>query len=409
MSWEDQGRQYHMWFGHGAAGSKDKLPKAGADPLFAAGNVELPIDAVAHSALMHMPHKDWHRSVLSFDRQRLERLRTAMTAWIAARSLRHAAFEAKLVDPLTSDNAIKEFRAAAKGAQTAQTHQDLQEASGHLAAGMQGVGLDKWPGFLRDAADRAETYQPSDGRVTTAPTGANVGVASQQAPRPTSATNAAVQVAPAPVTEPPPVTADQLRAIMPSAGDAADRYVEPLNQAMAAHGISTSEQRAAFLAQVSAESGQLQDTVENLNFSARRITQVWPQRFPTEAAAAPYAHNAVALGNRTHAIRNGNGNGDEASGDGFRFRGRGLMQITGRGNYRSVGFENNPEALEDPQNAANTAAAYWGNHGLSEQTTRALSRAQFNAVSRTVNGGNTSLQERWDAYQRALHVLNVVR
>jgi len=115
MSWENQGRQYHMWFGHGTAGSNDKLPKAGADPLFAAGNVELRIDAVAHGALMHVPRKDWHRFVLSFDRQRLERLRTAMTAWIGARSLSNAAFEAKLVDPLTSNNAIKEFRAAAKG------------------------------------------------------------------------------------------------------------------------------------------------------------------------------------------------------------------------------------------------------------------------------------------------------
>ncbi len=407
MSWEDQGRQHHMWFGHGTAGSKDKLPKAGVDPLFAAGNVELRIDAVALGALMHMPRKDWHRSVLSFNRQRLERLRTAMTAWIGVRSLSHAAFEAKLVDPLTSNNAIKEFRAAAKGAQTAQTHQDLQEASGHLAAGMQGVGLGKWPGFLRDAADRAETYQPSDGSVTKTPTVANAGAASQQAPRPTSATNAAVQVAPVPVKEPPLVTADHLRAIMPNAGDTADRYVEPLNQAMAAHGINTSKQRAAFLAQISVESRQLQDTVENLNYSARRITKVWPQRFPTEAAAAPYAHNPVALGNRPYAVRNGNG--DEASGDGFRFRGRGLIQVTGRGNYRDVGFENNPEALEDPQTAANTAAAYWVNQGLNGLTTGVLNRAQFDAVSRTLNGGNTGLQERWDAYQRTLHALNVVR
>ncbi len=134
---------------------------------------------------------------------------------------------------------------------------------------------------------------------------------------------------------------------------------------------------------------------------------MWPQRFPTEAAAAPYAHNPVALGNRTYAVRNCNG--DEASGDGFRFRGRGLIQVTGRGNYRDVGFENNPEALEDPQTAANTAAAYWVNQGLNGLTTGVLNRAQFDAVSRTLNGGNTGLQERWDAYQRTLHALNVVR
>ncbi len=82
--------------------------------MFEASNIERRIDAVAHGALMHMPRKDWHRSVLSFDRQRLERLRAVMTTWIGARTLGLAAFEAQLVDPLTSDTVIKEFRAAAK-------------------------------------------------------------------------------------------------------------------------------------------------------------------------------------------------------------------------------------------------------------------------------------------------------
>ncbi len=55
-----------------------------------------------------------------------------------------------------------------------------------------------------------------------------------------------------PGVAPAPVTANQLREIMPHAGAAADRYVDMLNQAMATHGINTPAQRAAFLAQVSA-------------------------------------------------------------------------------------------------------------------------------------------------------------
>lgn len=206
---------------------------------------------------------------------------------------------------------------------------------------------------------------------------------------------------------PAAVTADRLRAIMPDAGDEVDRYVEPLNQAMAAHGIDTPEQRAAFLAQVSVESGQLRHTVENLHYSARRLTEVWPRRLPTQAAATPYAHTPEALADRVYANRLGNG--DEASGDGFRFRGRGLMQVTGRDNHRRVGFENIPEALAEPQNAADTAAAFWVNNGLNGRTTGVLDRAGFDAVSRTVNGGDHGSQARWGAYQRALQAFDVGR
>jgi len=200
-----------------------------------------------------------------------------------------------------------------------------------------------------------------------------------------------------------PVTTDQLRAIMPKARDEADRYAEVLNQAMAAHGNNTPEQRAAFLAQVSAETGQLQHMVEDLDYSARRIHETWPRLLLTEAAAAPNAHNPEALANRVYARVNDNGN--EASGDGCRFRGRGFAQTTRRGNYRAVGFENNPKALAEPQNAANSAAAYRQSNGLNGRTTRALNRAEFDAVSQTVNGGFIGSQERWNAYQRSLHAL----
>ena len=129
--------------------------------------------------------------------------------------------------------------------------------------------------------------------------------------------------------------------------------------------------------------------------------------FPTEAAAAPYAHNPEALANRAYA--HVNGNRDEASGDGYRFRGRGLIQVTGRGIYRSVGYEDNPEAMETPRGAADSAAAYWQNRGLNGRTTGALDRTQFNAVTHTVNAAGLHSQDRWDAYQRTLRTFNVSR
>lgn len=199
------------------------------------------------------------------------------------------------------------------------------------------------------------------------------------------------------------VTEAQLRAIMPTAGARTARFVGPLNQAMRAHGINTNERRAAFLAQISVESGELHRVEENLNYSAERLQVVWPRRFPNAAAARPYAHDPEALANHTYANRLGNGNA--ASGDGWRYRGRGLMQTTGRSNYRAAGFENNPDALANPVTAADSAGRFWSSNGLNGRTQTVLARAQFNGISRTVNGGDHGSAERWAAYQRALRAL----
>jgi len=72
---------------------------------------------------------------------------------------------------------------------------------------------------------------------------------------------------------------------------------------------------------------------ENMSYSARRMTEVWPSRFPDLESARPYARNPEALANRVYGGRLGN----TQPGDGWRYRGRGLVQITGRANYAKVG------------------------------------------------------------------------
>ena len=201
------------------------------------------------------------------------------------------------------------------------------------------------------------------------------------------------------------ITEAQLRSVMPYAGARASAFVIPLNTAMRAHGIDTREKRAAFLAQISVESGDLRHTEENLDYSAHRLHQVWPRRFRTLAAAQPYAHNPEALGNHVYADRLGNG--DEASGDGYRFRGRGLMQITGRDNYRQAGFESRPDALADPVTAADSAARFWNVNGLNARSRTVLTRGQLDTITFTVNGGSNGSNERWSAYHRALKALKL--
>jgi putative chitinase len=185
-------------------------------------------------------------------------------------------------------------------------------------------------------------------------------------------------------------------------GSRPDIYSQPLSRAMAAHGILSPEQQAAFLAQVSVESANLRHTAENLNYSAERIVEVWPSRFPNIDSAKPYANNPEALANRVYGNRMGNSG---IEGAGYRFRGRGLIQVTGRDGYRAIGYVNNPEALELPEIAAASAAKYWRANNLHLRTTRELTRREFDSISRYVNGGNHGINERWLAYQRALLVL----
>lgn len=201
----------------------------------------------------------------------------------------------------------------------------------------------------------------------------------------------------------PQLTREQLIRIMPGSENRVDRYVGPLNDAMNRNAIRTVAQKAAFLGQIAIESGNLRTVVENLNYSAERLAVVWPSRFRNPEVARRYANNPERLGNFVYAGRLGNGN--EASGDGFRYRGRGLIQLTGRGNYRAEGFEANPEALLDPANAANTAASFWARRGLNARTPQPLDHAGYRDVTISVNGAARSANERWTVYQRALVVL----
>lgn len=117
MGWENQGRQYHMWFGHGTSpnGASEITPPP-SDGLFAPRSIGQRIDYAAASVVGQIPRderKRWESS--SPGHTGRERLQTAIAAWYGASGLGRNIFRERLLDPYTSDEAVDWLRSAARG------------------------------------------------------------------------------------------------------------------------------------------------------------------------------------------------------------------------------------------------------------------------------------------------------
>jgi putative chitinase len=177
--------------------------------------------------------------------------------------------------------------------------------------------------------------------------------------------------------KPQPLTLAQLRDVMPHLPkERAEAYLEPLNKALAEYDVGTPKRRAAFLAQLAHESGEL--------------------RFMEEIASGEAYEGRKDLGNTQ-------------PGDGKRYKGRGPIQLTGRGNYRRAGkvlgleLEEHPEEAAKPEVGFRVAGWFWKTHGLNELA----DQGDFRQITRRINGGYNGLKSREKYYQRALEVLGV--
>lgn len=95
-----------------------------------------------------------------------------------------------------------------------------------------------------------------------------------------------------------PLAEGKLRAVMPALLEKRAAEVIPhLNKAMDEFEIVTPKRKAAFLAQLAHESGQLTKFTENLNYSAQGLRDQWPGRF-TEEEAKTYARQQGKIANR---------------------------------------------------------------------------------------------------------------
>lgn len=169
------------------------------------------------------------------------------------------------------------------------------------------------------------------------------------------------------------------------------------------YGVISDSVVAIIMAQFSEESGGGTEMVENMNYSAARLLQVFPIHF-TYAQAVALQHNPKEIANRAYGSRLGNHPGTD---DGWNFRGQGLSQLTGRENYtalaKATGLDlvNHPEFLCDPLHALDCAVGDFVQCGCLPYAIK----GNFYMVTQRLNGGQNGADIRlhwWTLWNRAL-------
>ena len=179
--------------------------------------------------------------------------------------------------------------------------------------------------------------------------------------------------------------------------------------------INTALRLAHFLAQINHESGDMKRLEENLNYSAKRLLEVFPKYFDSYEIALSYANKPKMIASRVYANRMGNG--DEASGDGWRYRGKGIIQLTGKANY--VAFDRflnaNGEIVSNPDLVAKnkeyavlTAFFYWDSRKLNNLIDKDGNQYFVcKEITKRINGGYNGLDDRWQRFKIIYNKINL--
>ena len=167
-------------------------------------------------------------------------------------------------------------------------------------------------------------------------------------------------------------------------------------KAITAHFELSPERGAHLLGQVVHESGTFRYTRENLNYSVEAMMKVWPNRFPTEESAEPFARNPKALAENVYFGRMGNDSKEKASA----YIGRGFLQLTGYNNVRAFASDMRvPEVLDNPQlleedYAMDTALWFFKKNNLWKICDKGVNDDTIKSLTKRINGGYTGLSHR---------------
>lgn len=176
------------------------------------------------------------------------------------------------------------------------------------------------------------------------------------------------------------ITYHHFQACLPYAkSEDLDLFFRPLNQAFREFEINTLPRLAAFIAQIAHESGSL--------------------RYKEEIASGAAYEGRRDLGNIY-------------SGDGRRFKGRGIIQLTGRANYKwaskllGVDLVSNPSRATEPIISSRIACLYWTSRNLNKYADWNNEKG-FREITRRINGGYNGWGDRlkhWEIAKKALFI-----
>ncbi len=178
--------------------------------------------------------------------------------------------------------------------------------------------------------------------------------------------------------------------------------------------INTILRISHFLAQCAYESGNFSVKQENLNYSAKRLQEVFGKYFTTHAKALLYERKPVKIASLVYGNRMGNG--DEQSIEGYKYRGRGYIQLTGKNNYLLFDKSLNETGLEvdiigNPDLVATTyplisAAWFFNKNNLNEIADLGGTKEIITRVTKKVNGGTHGLDSRISYFNKFYKKLN---
>jgi putative chitinase len=181
------------------------------------------------------------------------------------------------------------------------------------------------------------------------------------------------------------------------------KWFEPLQETFEKYQINTPKRQACFIGQCMHESGGFKFLKENLNYSAKALMNTWPSRFPDIDTAEKYERQPEKIANKVYSGRMGN----TEDGDGAKYIGRGLIQLTGKDNYKAFGeaigedLVANPQLVEEPRYAALSAGWFWNKRGLN-----ALADAMdVTTLTVRINGGKIGIDDRIAKINKALDIL----
>lgn len=171
--------------------------------------------------------------------------------------------------------------------------------------------------------------------------------------------------------------------------------------------ISSDEAMAHLIGQIAVESAYFTTSKENLHYSSAGLLKTFKKYFKTEGETVGYAKNPIKTASKVYANRFGNGS--ESTLDGWKYSGKGGIQLTFKANYEAFGASIGVDLVSNPDLVATDyffeVAKWFFDHNKIWKLTTSIDAESITNVSKKVNGGLHSLNERIEQTNKYYRIL----